>query len=260
MKLLEETLSRHFSVKVVVVYRRYYEWLLSMYNEKYKPLARRRKYQEWPDRHGVAIRPFVDYYRRALHYQGIGGYQLKAEKANFHPAEWLRQLWTLFFSNTVVFNMHDDDEEGTALMTNFMKQVLPSNMDAGKYMQQHQAPSMTNPSLNLNHDMLAVAAYQQGLVRTKLKRRQVAFAVERLHKQFQSNHNTTIFVPMVCLTQSEQETLLNRSYALERTVFGVDGNKKQHALEFAGARNHFCNVDTNKVLANKSWQKFFSSL
>jgi hypothetical protein len=257
MKLLEETLSKHFSVQVVVVYRRYYEWLLSMYNEKYKPLFRRRRYQQWPDNHGVEIRPFVDYYRRALHNQGFGGYQLKAEKANFHPAEWLRQLWQPFFSNTIVFNMHD--EEGR-LMTNFIKKVFPSTVDASKYMQQHQAPAMTNPSLNLNHDMLAVAAYQKGLVRRKLKRRQVAFAVEGLYKQFQSKHNSTITVPMVCLTQSEQESLLNRSLALERTVFGVDGNKKQHELEFAEARHHFCNVDTKKVVANKAWQKFFSSL
>jgi hypothetical protein len=257
MELLEETLSKHFRVKVVVVYRRYYEWLHSMYNEKYKPLFRRRKYQEWPDHHGVEIRPFVDYYRRALQYQGIGDYQLKAEKANLHPAEWLWQLWTPFFSNVVVLNMHN--EEGT-LMTNFIKQVLPGTKDATRYMQQHQAPSKTNPSLNLNHDMLAVAAYQQGLVRKKLKRRRVAFAVERIHKQLQSQRNTTISVPMVCLTQSEQEALLNRSLALERTVLGLDGNKEQHELEFAGARDDFCNVNTNVVLANKAWQNFFSSL
>ena len=258
MELLKETLSRRFRVKVVVVYRRYYEWLFSMYNEKYKPLGRRSRYQEWPgSHHGIEMRTFVDYYRRSLQYEGFGGYQLKAEKANLHPAEWLRQLWTLYFSHVVIFNMH---QAGETLVTNFMHQVLPGTEDAIKYIRQHKAPYKVNPSVCLDYDILGVAAYRQGLVRKKLKRRQVSFAVEKLFKTFQTKHNKTISLPMVCLLQNEKDTLLNRSLALERTVLHDIGDKEQHTLAFAEARNKFCNVDTKEVLANKAWQKFFSSL
>jgi hypothetical protein len=127
-------------------------------------------------------------------------------------------------------------------------------------MQQHKAPYKANPSLCLDHDILAVAAYQQGLVSKKLKRRQVALAVEKFYEKLQSTHNRTISLPMVCLLQHEKDALLNRSLALERTVFHDDGDEEQHALVFAMARDKFCNVDTKEVLASKAWQIFFSSL
>ena len=258
MELLKTTLSRHFRVKVVVVYRRYYEWLLSMYNEKYKPLRRRSRYQERPgSHHGIAMRTFVDYYRRSLQYEGFGGYQLQAERANLHPTEWLRQLWTRYFSHVIIVNMH---QAGETMGTNFMRQVLPGTEDAIKYMQQHKAPYKANPSVCLDYDILAVAAYQQGLVTRKLKRRQVSFAVEKRYKKLKSTHNRTFALPMVCLLQHEKDAILNRSLAFEHSMLHDNGDTEQHTLAFAEAQTKFCNVDTKEVLASKAWQKFFSSL
>lgn len=154
VQLLIEAVHRNgFSkIRVVIVYRRYYEWLLSMYNEKYKPLPRRERYLRWPIEKGGGggggkpLRTFVDYYRRlkkeAIKKEGAtsssSGYQLAAARMNVHPVEYLSSLWnsSSYSTDLVVFNMHDrpynkddgnsdDDELVTSFLSNAL-QLIPS--------------------------------------------------------------------------------------------------------------------------------------
>lgn len=172
-QLLLATLHRYFEVRLVVNYRRYFAWLLSQYNEHYKPLPNRKHYQRWPtvgsgngdDERGRGrgggggspMRPFVEFYQR-LEEQlrnktdidrvrsaaAKGDYPLAAARSNLHPAAYLLQLWTrqatscnITLEKTVVVNIHDDDNEsGNDDVTGkFVRQAL-SKEAYEKYRQQ----------------------------------------------------------------------------------------------------------------------------
>jgi hypothetical protein len=262
LALLSATLSKRFQVQVVIVYRRYWEWLLSMYNEKYKPLPRRQKYQKWPDEGGIAVRTFPDYYRRLNNKgQGIGGYQLAAEREDVHPAEYLKRLFGKHFGEVVLFNMHRQ-EEGGDLSRNFIGQIFPETRDVLQKQRDHPT-GRPNPSMNLDYDLLAVAAREHGLLKNNasLQRREVARAVAVLLQKLPPNATA-----LECLTAQEEAALLNRSLFLEHHLFpnqsDAEAALQQHRSEFAKASQlvKFCNVDTAQAMEDASWQQFFRSL
>jgi hypothetical protein len=266
LQLFHATLTKHFDVKVVIVYRRYFEWVVSMHNEKYKPLQRRERYQKWPDeKHGEAMRTFPDYYRRVLQGQGIGGYQLAAEKNNLHAVEYLKNVFEKRFEDIRIFNMHQAPQGGP-LVTRFMYDILPeaaSNKRVQKKLENNNAPMRTNPSICLDYDLLAVAAHEKGLLSSHLKRSQVARAVSIALSKVSSNYTASL--PRECLTPEEEAVMLDRSLTFEQRLFPEESSSEatqQHQSAFAKASSNlsFCNIDADAVLKNNAWQKFFRSL
>jgi len=260
LRLFNRTLSEFFRVQLVVVYRRYWEWLLSMYNEKYKPYSRRQHFQKWPDEHGGAsMRSFPDYYRRLLKEQGFGGYQLLAQKLDMPAAMYLsRELFGKHFDKARVFNMHQPG----SLFENFVNATVPDLQYVLAQQVNHPA-GRPNPSVSLDYDLLATAARKKGLLRISLRRRDATRAIEKKIGKFPYS-NETISVPLDCLTDQEQAGLLNRSLTLERNIFPdmVDEWTETHKAEFAKASTgyRFCNVDTDKAIADPEWRHFFQSL
>jgi hypothetical protein len=282
LKLLQETLSRYYDVTLVMVYRRYYEWVLSMHNEKYKPLARRVKYLKWPDeKDGKALRTFPDYYRRLKKGQGIGGYQLEAEQHNQHAVGYLKTVFETSFQDIRIFNMHHhpavtpNEDDLLSLETRFFREIilLPEAAAVSQSLQekleQDHGPKRTNPSLSLDYDLLAVAAHEQGLLAPHLQRSQVARAVSLAFSKLSSNY--TAHLPRECPTPDEYTAILNRSLTFEERLFSgeeepssqVAARRRQmHKADFVKARSKlaFCNIDTNAVLKDPVWQRFFQRL
>jgi len=261
LRLFNATVSEHFRVKLVVVYRRYWEWLLSMHNEKYKPRSYRKRFRIWPDEQGgESMESFPVYYRRLLQWQGFGGYQMAAERQDVHAAYYLKEQFRRHFDDVRIFNMHQ--QTGT-LLDNFVQTIVPDLQGAYAKRTSHR-DTHHNPSANLDYDLLATAARKRGLLRYSLQRRHVTHAVAGILGSFSySNQTTTTIggaVPLECLTDTERATLLNRSLALERHMFPKDADDWVEPHQAAFAEANFCNVDTDQALADPVWQQFFQSL
>jgi len=272
LQLLHDTLGRHFRVQVAIVYRYYYSWLLSQYNEHYKPLPNRKFYSRWPgdDEGGSYMHPFVDWYaRRQAERQhpenyakavAKGNYQLAADILDLHPARYLQKMWKNYSSSVIIVNMHQEGD----VTANFAREALPApvfdvlvNWNGGK------VPGRPNPSLNLDFDMLAVKGREMGLFQKskRLARRPVAMVLEKVFDKV----GVEGAIPFQCLHQFDVTQLLNRSLALERSVFPGQTPKislDRHESDFqqANRTKKFCNLDTEELLATDEVQELLRSL
>ena len=271
MELLQGTLNRYFSVKVVIVYRHYFSWLLSQYNEHYKPLPNRKFYHLWSDEGGHYIKPFVDYYTRHererrnqgnyQHAAAKGNYQLAADASNLHPAAYLKKWWSNYYSYVIVVNMHEPGD----VATNFVRQALSSVAYTVFRHQRNELkpPRRPNPSWNLDFDMLAVEARSRGLIKRseRIHRRSVAKYIEKTFEKATIDHTA---LPRVCLNETQLTEFLNRTLFLERTIFleRSQASLQQHEADFADAAKNFkfCNLETEELLARDDVQTIFEPL
>lgn len=136
---------------IVVVYRRYFEWLLSMYNRSF-----RRKMIVRPKDGGIHVPSFPSYYRAKQNSDHRGRYyQSVAERNQVHPAEYLRDVFSKHFDDVLILNMY---QKGS-FFTNFFEAVMPDIKDVmQKQKQEGRSPGEMNPSQDMNGGLLAVAA------------------------------------------------------------------------------------------------------
>ena len=156
-------------VRIVIMYRHYYELIQSMFNEGNKPYKNyhdpynpyKHQFKNWPSKGGKQCSTFVEYYTglmKKMKKQNQNGtsipvsvegipykeYQKRARFQNMHVTDYLHRLWTNYSSEIVISNMHDlqqrrhdDDADEKDLITRFVRDVLPSwssssrNADAG---------------------------------------------------------------------------------------------------------------------------------
>lgn len=258
LQLLHSTLSQLFQVKVVIGYRRYFEWRVSSYSEAYKNALD----EEWPRDGGRKIVPFTTSYR----YMRQGDqrrYREAAEQAGLHPTEYLQQLWTNYSFHVEIFNMHQDGD----LITNFVSnQILPegvkSALDIAR-MNANRMPQHKNPSAShvFDYDMLAVEALEKGLIpkHEMLSRQMVSNMIQQVLNEYPPNNITRM-----CLTESEQEELLEKSLSYERHLFPAQSDEflANHKSEFEKAVRafRFCNLDTDELMQNWHVLKLFKML
>lgn len=259
LQLLHITLSQLFQVKVVVGYRRYFEWRLSDHSQKYK----RALDEAWPNDGGRKIVPFVTSYRNPIIDQcERGRYREAAEQAKLHPTEYLQQLWSNYSFIVEIFNMHQDGD----LVANFVHQVLPAEVSNALEMERKNAnrmPKHKNPSEShlFDYDMLAVEAREKGLIpeHKMLSRRMTTVLIQRGLNEFSPDNITR-----VCLTELELEQLLKRSLLFECHLFPEQSNElsAMHNAEFQKAVDgfRFCNLDIDKMVQDEHILKLFEMI
>jgi hypothetical protein len=278
LELLLSTLQKHFHLRVIIYYRHYHSWFLSQYNEHYKPLSRREIYRKWPGEGGKRIKTFVEFYRQYKKEVGVGSYETAAAKGNYqyaadrmqvHPAVYLQKRWTdpalpSAVKDVRIINMHED-EGGVTYQ--FIGQALSPELAQIYYRHKQRQNSGTpalrkNPSLNLDFDILTVAAREQHLFprEERFERRRVAYFTEKV---LQKNANTSslLELPHVCLDGDKMQQFLNHSLEMERTVFqgSIRSQLEQDFMQEA-EKLKFCNLDTAKLLNYTNVQKMFQSL
>ena len=254
LELLFTTIRQYFEPRLVIVYRRYFSWFLSRYNELYKPLKRRAQYQRWPRTKKDYIKPFVNYYNKhaipvisvsgadedsktfADRFVSDGNYQEAANAMDLHPVEYLLQQWsnpnipqTPTKDNVIVVNMHRQHHDDDDLVVKFVRQALSPDLAQELYHHKkdeaakgRKVPKRENPSLNLDFDMMAVQAKEMGLLGSlkKWNRRRVAWYAEKTFGINGNNFTNWELLPRLCLDGNQLEEFLNRSLYLEEKVFG----------------------------------------
>lgn len=253
-----------WQVTVIVMYRRIHEWLVSWYNQINKTTNRgvngtvlfdengipyREKHKYWPDQGGIHVPSFSSWYQQYTHYWDT------TELVSKHRSIAFYNTYKPLFGNVLVYNIH---QEG-GLVVNFMCGVIQDSPTACDQVRSPdwKFPKM-NPSVNLNHDILAVHAYDQGLVKKSLSRKEVVDAVA----QFMTESDKIL--PLKC----DNDTINQIGDWLvdsEMNVLGKSWHPSMEAdlrvmYESYVVAGEICDVDFEVLLGDEDWTQFFKSL
>lgn len=250
-------LLQDFHVKVVVVYRRYYQWLASRYNSLSKPVISRNDRKElnpWPSQNGKTI--------ATLQQVMDENYHERNRKINLSGDTWdFKKKYEEHFPDTSVISMYD---EGGILKT-----FICSFLNARKSCKVVDTVSDTlkNPSVPLHPDRMAVAAFEKGLIKKKTLTRD--FVRQKiLMKERSLGYRSFTDYPLVCLDSENESKILQQSLLEEKLMFTNSSSDEweDHELlirkEFNDylSKGKFCNVDVDKALKDQRWIDFFSNL
>lgn len=263
--LREAINDKHFRVKVVLVYRRIHRWLPSWYSQINKTgnmdskgnLLRnkdgqpeRRPHTKWPSEGGVYIPNFSDWYKTFVdHFHSI-------DLVSNHPSISFKDAYKPYFDQIKVY---DIDQEGD-LVTNFMCQMIPGASKTCHRLKlgSINLPALSNPSVNLDHDILSVQAYEHGLIDERLSRPSV---VEEVKKHLQ---NSGMMLPRKCDSEVRDQIhdwLLDSEQAMFPDAWSPstsDALDSQYTTYYA--KGKLCDIDIETVLSDEAWIRFFSSL
>jgi len=123
----------------------------------------------------------------------------------------------------------------------------------------------SNPSVSLNYDILATAAFDAGIIPnfvagSALKRSRLRAEIAK--RQERVLNLTSNDFPLICLPESTTGWLLNLSLQLDQSFFPEDVQLSQqtHRSDFESSKKAFCSVDSSQVLQDPGWLSFFTSL
>lgn len=268
LAFLHRALNQYFEVRVIIVYRHFYSWLLSQYNEHYKPLGNRKFYQKWPGEGGKPIHTFAHYYERQLEqHSHIGNYQIAADGGNYqlasavrnlHPVVYLAQRWNAYAEKIVIVDMHQVGD----LTTNFVHHALSPEASAIYSTRQGRAPGRPNPSLNLDSDRIVVRAREMGLLRksTRLSRRALSHYVEQILDKKARPES----LPWTCVNETKLDHLMKQSLLFESLTFPDVSNAtlQRHESTFREdvKRRKFCNLNADSLLSMAFAHGLFATL
>jgi hypothetical protein len=255
--------DRKFRVKVVVVYRQIHQWLPSWYSQINKNTDRDSKgnllqdenglviiepHTHWPSEGGTHIPSFTAWYKEFTQYWD------SSDLAPHHPSVHFMNVYKPYFDHV---NIYDMNQKGD-FVTNFMCQMFPEAPKTCKHLKEEMNLPLSNPSVNVEHDILSVQAYENGLIDKKLTRSMVVSEVTKYVKESGKTLPRQCETGMIdqirdWLLDSEEAMLPDKwsaDYrdALERTFNSYYPNGK------------LCDVDIEKVLSDNDWVEFFSSL
>lgn len=271
--------GQQWTVQIIVAYRPLYQWLPSKYNSINKP-GRNPAAQTWP---GMAVQgnpsivgqpllPF-DLDNRGVFSELVDDIRYYHQ----HPAEMVQDNYLRHFDNVQVLplqmldGIRHDKSVDPMLEFLFCRAMLlhPTPQTCHAIRDNVIGARMPmNPSVVLDYDMLAVAAYQQGLIQVSdtksqmIKRGQVGDAIQR--RQEHGLGLTPRNFPQKCLPEGKLDRLKKLSLELERRFFRDTWSKRQEVFHHNGFdmnRAKFCWVDTEKLLReDAAWRAFFLSL
>ena len=277
--MLYNLFNRYYPGRVVVVlyYRRYYEWMLSMWNEG-KPYQNeashpyKERFKKWPSEGGLTSETFVSFMSNRLTTTPKDydptikvPYHDLADAQNIHLTRYLQKLWSNHSSLQLVLNSHEMKEGDSTV--NFLRSVFPSHVVGDTLVKAKTSDGYTgwsNPSKSFEYDLLAVAAHNLGLIPMdkELTRPTVAAFLEKHLLRF--INKTADDLPLQCLNDTQLQVFLNRSLDYEKQMYPsqADDTTSQHKSAFAEAsmKKKFCNLDHDRLLADTAVQDFFGRL
>jgi len=250
-KMLAEEVNKDWNVHIVVAYRRFYDWLPSMYSQQYRfERNQTGSYPrvDWPDQGGTKIDTFAEWYKS------------KQKEFVTHPTIYARNLYAQYFSHISIF----DISKKRKLAANFVCNMVPAAKHTCDFLRKGGVKRVVeNPSLTHDYDRLSVEAYERGLVDKSLSRKKVAesarvFQMRVMKKRVQD-------LPMTCLDEEARRDIISLSAEAEIEIFQENLSSDEKAnirkqCEAAMESKKFCNVDIAKVLSDPNWVKFFGSI
>jgi hypothetical protein len=279
LRMFYELLNKYYPgrVRVVMTYRRYFEWCWSKWNSDHKPYENfitdpnnpyRIEFQNWPEEGGQTVTTFLNYIT-SLKERGEG-WDTKSAQGNLHPVEYLRSVWTNHTSSQIMLlNIRELAHDGEDLVTGFLREIFPSPSLAGDTFAKAASEDSVfagrpNPSRNIDYDRLAVAARQQGLL-TLIETTPRFKVTELAEKHLLRKLNTTIDrLPRICPDKTLLQELLNNSLEYEHRVYPDQWSEEssgEHRLAFlkAEGQGKFCHMDVDKIIKDDAVREFFTT-
>eukprot|EP00545_Synedropsis_sp_CCMP1620_P011672 CAMPEP_0119005166 /NCGR_PEP_ID=MMETSP1176-20130426/1561_1 /TAXON_ID=265551 /ORGANISM="Synedropsis recta cf, Strain CCMP1620" /LENGTH=366 /DNA_ID=CAMNT_0006956943 /DNA_START=649 /DNA_END=1753 /DNA_ORIENTATION=+ len=270
---------QHWRVRIVIGYRHYLEHIPSIYYQKHAG----NKYSLWPHEGGRAHPPLTEVIQKELgmleehrrkHQDDGSTSSWKWQQE--HMTIWALELYLEHFDDVQIFDLYQEGD----LVTNFVCQMIPTAHHTCQHLLtlQNNSAIVANSnskkqrvSQSFDANRLALAAYKRGLVvGTRRKNKMVVSKIRlQLDQQQQQAKNSTWTKPeyFTCLSPFVQDQLWNTSVAFQRYLWNLhppssssssEEAESQHRIVFerAVARNKFCDLDTEKVLADPKWVDF----
>lgn len=255
--------DKQFKTRVVVVYRRIHEWLFSWYNEINKSTNMdangnylidenghlyREEHKYFPEEGGAVIPSFGEWYKKFTHKWK------PSELALHHPSVRFMNVYKPLFNKVEIFNMHQKGD----FVTNFMCRMVPEAKKSCNALKTGMEVTLENVSTNLDHDIIAVAAYERGLVRKDITRTILRAAV----KYFIERTGKTI--PRTCddeMIQQIQNWLLESERIVFEDIWDAEHERMLNETfgEYSKAEQ-LCDIDLDDVFEDEEWQEFFEAL
>lgn len=256
--------DNQFRVKVVLVYRRIHQWLPSWYSQINKSANKdskgnllrneegqpeRQPHTKWPSEGGVYVPNFSEWYNQFV------GHFHSSDLASNHPSVSFKAAYEPYFDHIEVYDMNQEGD----FVTNFMCQMIPEATKTCHRLTQGSVDlPLSNPSVDVEHDIVSVAAFERGLIDPSLSRPEVVEAVQ--------NHlrNSETSLPRRC-DVSVRDEIHDWLMDSEKAMFPQAwSNSTRDALEsdynVYYERGKLCDIDIDAVLSNGAWIRFFASL
>eukprot|EP00587_Corethron_hystrix_P007618 CAMPEP_0113299892 /NCGR_PEP_ID=MMETSP0010_2-20120614/1743_1 /TAXON_ID=216773 ORGANISM="Corethron hystrix, Strain 308" /NCGR_SAMPLE_ID=MMETSP0010_2 /ASSEMBLY_ACC=CAM_ASM_000155 /LENGTH=266 /DNA_ID=CAMNT_0000153213 /DNA_START=620 /DNA_END=1423 /DNA_ORIENTATION=+ /assembly_acc=CAM_ASM_000155 len=254
-----------------MTYRRNYEREVSFWNQRFKLKRDKNRrivamsHRNWPGIDGdYGIPLFREYYAEQV-------YQQQAKDRGIQKGY---SLWRNYANRFTFINLHKEED----LTTNFVcTAVLGANHTCAHMRMENKNKNDVkegrNFSLNLDFDMLAVHAYEIGIVPKSYRRDKVAKIIQKY------TDSNGLSLPKTCLSGEKLDYLYRTSLEQERWILPVlelgpflsarqvdEATRRLSPAQQSEFDAHWnawieegkhCNVDVNETLKRKEWVTFF---
>jgi hypothetical protein len=254
-KQLFHSLTENYNVRIVVFYRRLYEWILSMYSQYRKHYI-------------VRTRALDDPWKQD--YQDIDNIKTLPEwledivqQNAFHYTTFTYDEFGKIFGEEKVTILDYHTHEKGELEIEFFCRGIPNATNGCNEatliaQEQKDDPNKivrrNSQKYLLDHDLLIIEAHRQNLV---TQGRYNATLI--LDKKLQRMNMPITQLPRTCVSSTRQEWL-------QKIAENADTRFSSSPLESEAFRNHanifvnkMCSVDAPAVLENNTWRELFSS-
>jgi hypothetical protein len=247
-----------------VMYTRIHDWLVNWYYQINKTTnldangnvlmddagnPNRVEHVNWPDQGGARVPGFSTW------YEDFTNNWEPDEFVEKHPSVKFYHVYSPLFDNVVIFEKPQDED----LVTNFTCDlILKADHTCLKLKNNKVQLPTVNPSVNLDHDILSVYAYDKGYVDKSLSRREVVNAVGDYVKASTKN------IPRSCHPGISKK-IYDWLVASETEMFADEWSPERNA-EMTESFNAFvatgkmCDVDVEEALRDQDWVDFFQNL
>lgn len=259
-------MKKYFQVRVVLVYRRYFDWLPSRYNEEHKSGE---LVSLWPGQgSGIEVPTFSEYFENEVNgtcfvsdCEFFFTNRRTSRSTNSpmsHPMlEMHRQLLAQNVS-VKVLNFHGE----TNLLEAFTCDAIPRANETCEMVKSSagikQQANRQSEIETIAYDRIAVRAYNMGLIQSDSNRRHIR---DRLPTYLKEATNSTN-LPWICPTDKVLERLGELSYEFETQELSLlegSGSKDklffhtshQAAFEASKSQLKYCHVNATNALLNE---------
>jgi hypothetical protein len=247
---------KDFHVKVILNYRKLYEWLPSFYSELVR--IRDRKLYHFPETrfsNESDILPF------SLEDRGIFTEMVhEFERHKKHPSQIVRERFQKVFPDISVINIHDYPNEND-YRSHIFCDILNANAtcDAYRSGKIKCCHGNNNPAFKYPYDMIVMAAFRQGILSSRVPRTLAFDAVEAL-QEYRLGLTQNDY-PMICMPETDLNRIFELSLIAEKSILGeFEGQYEKHWEGFQKyvAKKKFCHIDTDKVLEDERLRRFLT--
>jgi len=266
-KLHEYLSNRWDNVTIVAAYRRYYEWIVSFYNERQKDV----KFNDAISANKTD-RLLPSLYHE-LRFNSVFNEEIRHKYTLSAVARY-----QIYFENVVVMNYHDKSK---SILERFYCDVLPGAIETCRKLKSIKKSKSINTSHSRVYEELAYAAHRRGMInikeklnakksveesrrqhniKQKVKKKSNAEVVEELIRQHQEKtlNLTNYDFPRKCLPDDILNEIWSTSLESEKKFGGDEVDESTMKDEFDKySKTSFCELDLDAILHSPLWVKFF---